>query len=279
MNDGRATTSLPSFAITVSAPPNTAPTITGTPATSVTAGQAYSFQPTASDADSDPLTFSITGMPTWATFNTTTGRLSGAPTTANVGTTSGIVIRVSDGRATTSLPSFAITVSAPPNTAPTITGTPATSVTAGQAYSFQPAASDADNDPLTFSITGMPTWATFSTTTGRLSGTPTTANVGTTSGIVISVTDGRAITSLPSFAITVNPVPNVAPTISGIPVTGVTAGQAYVFQPTASDVDSDPLTFSITGMPTWATFSTTTGRLSGTPTTANVGTTPASSSA
>ena len=60
-------------------------------------GTAYSFQPTASDPDGNPLTYSITNAPPWATFSTTTGRLQGTPTASHVGTYSNIVIRVSDG--------------------------------------------------------------------------------------------------------------------------------------------------------------------------------------
>ena len=50
----------------------------------------------------------------------------------------------------------------------------------------------------------MPAWATFSIATGALSGTPTSSNVGTFSNIVISVSDGQASASLPSFSIQVN---------------------------------------------------------------------------
>ncbi len=64
-------------------------------------------------------------------------------------------------------------------------------MTAGTAYSFQPVASDADRDTLTFSITGKPAWASFNTTTGRLSGTPGDSDTGTYSNIAIAVTDGR----------------------------------------------------------------------------------------
>jgi putative Ig domain-containing protein len=52
----------------------------------------------------------------------------------------------------------------------------------------------------------------------------------------------------------------------------VTAGAAYAFQPTASDPDGNTLTFSIANKPAWAAFSTTTGRLSGTPAASQVGT-------
>src|SRR5215510_12096759 len=47
-------------------PSNTPPEISGVPAAAVTAGQAYSFVPTARDADNDFLEFAITGKPTWA---------------------------------------------------------------------------------------------------------------------------------------------------------------------------------------------------------------------
>ncbi len=88
---------------------NTAPTISGTPPISVTIGTAYSFTPTAKDIDNDPLTFAITNKPTWATFDTKTGKLSGTPTAIN--TTSGVVLSVTDGKSTAvKLPAFNIAV-------------------------------------------------------------------------------------------------------------------------------------------------------------------------
>ncbi|WP_308873955.1 putative Ig domain-containing protein [Thiothrix subterranea] len=67
---------------------------------------------------------------------------------------------------------------------------------------------------------------------------------------------------------------NRVPTISGTPGTSVNVGSSYSFTPTANDADaSDILTFSITNKPTWATFDTATGQLSGTPVLADVGTT------
>ena len=92
------------------------------------------------------------------------------------------------------------------NAAPTINGQPSGSVQAGQAYSFQPSASDADGDALTFSVTNKPDWADFNPATGRLSGTPTAADIATYSGINISVSDGQASASLSAFAISVTDV-------------------------------------------------------------------------
>ena len=252
------------------------PTISGTPATSDVAGTPYSFTPSASAPSGYTLTFSIYGKPSWASFNTATGQLSGTPATA--GTYSNITIKASDGAGSASLPAFTITVSAPAvansNTPPTISGTPATSDTVGTAYTFTPKASDTDGDALSFSVQNLPSWATFSTATGTVSGTPTSASVGTYSNIVISVSDGVTSASLSPFAIAVSApaAANSPPTISGTPLTADVAGAAYAFTPKASDTDGDPLSFSVQNLPSWATFSIATGTVSGTPTTANVGT-------
>jgi hypothetical protein len=84
--------------------------ISGTPANSVTVGTQYSFTPIASDSDGGTLTYSISNVPAWATFNAATGQLSGSPKATDVGTTTGIVISVADGTATASLPPFSINV-------------------------------------------------------------------------------------------------------------------------------------------------------------------------
>ncbi len=97
---------------------------------------------------------------------------------------------------------------------PTISGTPATSVMAGQTYTFTPQASDPNGDRLTFQVDNLPTWATFDAATGRLSGTPTAANVGTYAGVTISVSDGRSRASLPAFTIGVAAVSIGSATLS-----------------------------------------------------------------
>ena len=89
---------------------NTAPTVTGTPATNVTAGERYSFKPNATDGDGDALVFGVMNRPTWVTFNTATGSLFGVPHNANAGMYRRIVISVSDGVASRVLPAFVITV-------------------------------------------------------------------------------------------------------------------------------------------------------------------------
>jgi hypothetical protein len=182
---------------------NTPPKIWGAPATSVVAAHYYSWQPSASDADANKLTFSIVNKPAWAGFDVASGRLYGTPLLANVGSFGNIIIKVSDGVATVSLPAFGVTVQPLANVPPTISGIPTTRVQVGQAYSFQPTSTDANGLRVTFGIYDKPAWATFDNNTGRLYGTPTASNVGTTTNIIIAAYDGYRSASLPAFSIAV----------------------------------------------------------------------------
>ncbi len=200
------------FDITVQPAPLT---IDNAPATSVTVNTAYSFVPAISQLGSLKPTWSIVNKPTRATFNTTTGALTGTPT--SVQSTTGIKISAAGGGATGSTATFSITVVSGPNSVPTITGSPATTVKEEQAYSFTPTAKDNDtNDTLSFSIANKPDWANFSIATGQLSGTPQVGDAGTYAGIVITVRDGKSEKSLAGFTITVTAaaVPTGSATLS-----------------------------------------------------------------
>lgn len=94
------------------------------------------------------------------------------------------------------------------NAAPVISGTPGTALQAGQTYSFQPAASDANGDTLSFSVSNLPLWAAFNSSIGRLSGTPPADAVGIYGAITISVSDGKSTASLPAFQILVTSMPS-----------------------------------------------------------------------
>jgi len=253
VSDGSLTAALPAFSLTVTSV-NTAPVISGNPATSVDEGAAYSFTPIASDADAETtLTFSISNKPTWASFNPATGALSGTPAKTDVGLTSGIVISVSDGSLTAALPAFSLTVTSV-NTAPVISGSPATSVNEGAAYSFTPTASDADADTtLTFSISNKPVWASFNPATGALSGTPAKTDVGVTSGIVISVSDGSLTAALPAFSLTVTNA-NAAPVATDLSSTVVEDGSVSLTL-VGTDPDGDALSYELVSQPTHGSVS------------------------
>ena len=171
--------------------------------------------------------FSIVNRPTWASFSTATGLLSGTPTAAQTGSYPNIVISVSNGTSSASLPAFSIVVSkATVAGSPTISGSPETSVVVGNAYSFTPTTTDPSGGTLTFSITNAPSWASFNSATGELSGTPTAADVGTYSNIGISVSDGKTSATLPSFPIAVTANATGSVTLSWTAPTENTNGTA-----------------------------------------------------
>lgn len=115
---------------------NQAPEISGTPLTSAKTNQPYAFQPTAVDPDGDKLTFSVSNKPAWASFDTTTGKLAGTPSSSSTGTFSGVTIVASDGRTSSRLGPFDITVAA-------------TAATGSATLSWQPPTENADGSPLT----------------------------------------------------------------------------------------------------------------------------------
>lgn len=92
------------------------------------------------------------------------------------------------------------------NSAPTISGAPASAVNVDEMWTVAPTASDPDGDPLTFTVVNAPGWATFDTATGMLEGTPTAGDVGIYSDIQISVSDGSLSDDLGPFSVEVTQV-------------------------------------------------------------------------
>jgi hypothetical protein len=130
VSDGTQSSALAAFNITVTAS-SSPPTISGNPLTSVNVGSPYSFTPTASDPSGKTLTFSIQNQPAWASFNPANGALTGTPGAANAGTYSNIVISVSNGSASASLPAFSISVNQVSNGSAALTWTPVSQNTNG----------------------------------------------------------------------------------------------------------------------------------------------------
>jgi hypothetical protein len=182
---------------------NSPPVIWGSPTTSVLATKPYFFQPHARDANGDRVRFSVGHRPSWATFDSGTGRLYGTPARGNSGTYKNITIYVSDGKAWSALRPFNLKVIAVIDRAPAITGNPPNSVTVGQRYIFQPVARDPEGKRIVFSIRNKPAWLSIDTATGTIKGAPDPTHVGTYRNIVLSASDGSAWANLPAFSITV----------------------------------------------------------------------------
>ena len=67
-----------------------------------------------------------------------------------------------------------------------------------------------------------------------------------------------------------SPTTGTAATIAGVPVTTAVAGQPYSFQPQVANT-SGTIRFTIAHLPAWAQFNSSTGQLSGTPDSSQVG--------
>lgn len=119
------------------ATPNAAPVISGSPPASVLENDPYSFVPTVNDPDGDVLSFSVDGLPAWASFDSGNGSIAGTPTAADVGVYRNISISVSDGSAKDSLGDFSIEVLA------------AGSATGSVTLSWQAPTENEDGTPLT----------------------------------------------------------------------------------------------------------------------------------
>ena len=207
--------------------------IFGTPPTAVAAGRAFGFTPATTGDRGRRMTFSVANKPAWASFSPYNGTLSGTPGAAFAGTSSRVTISVTDGKSKAYLPPFTLSVTkgySSANRAPTLAGSPPTSIKTGQTYNFVPTAKDADGNALKFAIASKPAWATFDAGTGRLWGVPTSTQTGSYEDIRISVTDGKASAKLPLFAITVQP--------------GTAAPQnvTMTWQPPAQNTDGTALT-------------------------------------
>lgn len=198
---GTGAASAASNAVTPIAP-NQAPEITQGASTSVNISEdgaptAFALTLTATDADNDPLSWRISSAAENGSASVNAGLVSYTPQ-ANYNGNDSFVVEVSDGEASDSI--TVNVVIAAVNDAPSISGTPVTSLDQDTSYSFVPTATDIDtNDVLTFSISNKPTWASFNPATGALTGTPAGTDTGKTLGIVISVSDGTASDALPAF--------------------------------------------------------------------------------
>lgn len=64
---------------------------------------------------------------------------------------------------------------------------------------------------------------------------------------------------------------NVAPSISGVPGASAVVGESYRFVPVVTDANGDQLSFSVVNLPSWASFSSVTGEIYGTPQASDVG--------
>jgi hypothetical protein len=96
--------------VTTPASLNSAPSITIVPEDTVRVGATYTLLPVASDPEGDVLRFSAASLPTWASLDPATGRITGTPGESDEGIYESITITVADATHSIVTPPFSITV-------------------------------------------------------------------------------------------------------------------------------------------------------------------------
>jgi hypothetical protein len=149
----------------------------------------------------------------------------------------------------------------------TVTNPGSQTGTVGTAASLQISASDsASGQTLTYSATGLPAGLSINSSTGLISGTPTTSG---SYSVTVTAKDTTGATGSASFTWTITSTTGNTVTVTNPGSQTGTVGTAASLQIKATDSASgQTLTYSATGLPAGLSISSTTGLITGTPTTA-----------
>lgn len=235
-----------------------APVLSPTQSVSATTLQAPNTQ-FASLGGSPVVSWSATGLPSGLSINTSTGQLIGTPLNAGTYNVTVTASNAVSGGGTSST-AVTLTVTSPPVVAASATAPIAPT---GSAYSYTVPVT-AGGAPYNYSVTAgqLPSWATLNSN-GTITGTPTNASGPNSVTISVSNATGTSthVVSLSSA---------VPTSIAANTTVSATVNQA--FSQTLTPTGTGPFSYTVTGsLPAGLNFNSSTGTISGTPTTASSG--------
>ncbi|WP_184470989.1 Ig-like domain-containing protein, partial [Pedobacter sp. AK013] len=240
VSDGKGGTVTVTVPVTVN-PVNDAPVATA-PAITTNKNTPVNGTITASDVDGDPLTFTVTTPPAHGTVVVNADGTYTYTPANNYSGTDVFIVTVSDGKGGTVTVTINVTVN-PTNVAPVATA-PAVTTPEDTPVNGKITATDADGDPLTFTVSTPPAHGTVVVNAdGTYTYTPA-PNYNGPDTFTVTVSDGKGGITTVTISVTVTPV-NDAPVATSPAITTPqnTAANGTI---TASDVDGDPLTFTVT---------------------------------
>ncbi|HZU34488.1 MAG TPA: putative Ig domain-containing protein, partial [Gemmataceae bacterium] len=247
---------------------NDPPTITSTPPRAATLGHSFQYNATASDPDGDPVVWSLLKAPVGMSIDATTGTVRWTPTADELGPQD-VEIQAQDPLLATATQSFTLQVRSV-NVPPVIVSAPPTTAVTRMTYTYAVQATDAENDPLTYSRPAGPAGMTIDSS-GVIHWTPTAAEVGTQT-VLVQVDDGQGGTATQAYQVEVtDQAGNQAPAITSAAPLAATVGGNYKYAVAATDPDGDKVSFALISAPAGMTIDTTTGLVQWTPTAAELG--------
>ncbi len=220
---------------------------------------------TASDVESSPLTYTVVSGPTNGVLSGTAPNLTYTPNTNFFGNDSFTFV-ANDGAQDSNTATVTLNVSNV-NDMPVASGQ-TVAVVEDTPSAITLIATDADADPLTYSVTSGPSNGVLSGTAPNLTYTPNANYFGADSFTFIA-NDGTVDSNTATITINVSAV-NDAPVADSQSLTGA-ENVAINITLTATDDDSDPLTFSIASNPSNGTLSGTGANITYTPNSDYVG--------
>ena len=239
VDDGHGGTATATVTISVSAFNDAAPVIND--ATYVTIEDAArSFTLDATDADHDPLTFSVLTQPAAGNASCSASGACTFTPAANGTDTQTFVVRVSDGRGGVGDATITVLI-APVNDAPNVTGTSLTTAEDTPA-SIDLIATDPDGDTLTWSVKQAALHGTVSCSAGGACSYSPAPNYNGSDSFDAEVNDGaggRVRITVPINVTAVNDPP-IAPTAN----VNVTEDGSRSFNLVGSDLDGNALTYA-----------------------------------
>ncbi|WP_219892165.1 putative Ig domain-containing protein [Chamaesiphon polymorphus] len=269
--DSKGLETLQDFTVALQNLPNLVPVIASTPRKQTPVGQTYVYQITATDPNSDPLTYNLINPPAGMSVNNR-GLLTWTPTAAQLGQSS-IQIQVSDGRGGVTSQQFDLDVvnfGNLVNNSPEITSIPTFTTNLGKTYSYQLTGTDSDNDTLIWSLDNAPTGMVIDSATGILKWNPTSSQIGNQT-IAVRLSDAYGLYVGQEYTLKVNGV-NTPPQIQSSPNTIAGINSPYKYQIKAVDLEGDAIQYTLGRRPTGMAVDPNTGLITWTPTATQTGT-------
>ncbi len=225
-------------------------------------GNTVSLQIQATDTGGFPLTYSATNLPTGLAINSSTGLISGTIAAgASAKSPFGVWVTATDGTYS-STQIFGWTITHSNNQPPLLTNPGHKGNVETDVVRLQIVASDPDNDPLTYSATGLPDGLTIDSASGLISGTiSSTAVSHGPYAVTVTVNDGNGGVTSQSLCWMVNDAALAAQGANVSAAEGTPSGVVTLTTFTDRNISSQATDFTATII--WGDGATDTGTIGG----------------